>query len=229
MDGHPARRIVEGAWAGPDADHLAGDRDHQARFRELGRDFPWAWDEEVAADEARLPERQSARLAAACPVGADALAEAALRRDVPRAVGPERGWWDASDAKVVVALDAARQVQRVLLAQMGVPPLAPVLPREPGQRVSPQERQARETRRELVLLAQASRPQAQEDVRQAEQLMAQGQQASRPLADVPALPEEQLEPLAAPDVARPPSPRLLSRPARLPRRFRHWLHPAGDA
>ena len=221
MDGHPARRIVEGAWAGPDAGHLAGDHDHQARFRGLGRGFPWAWDEEVAADEARLQGRQSARLAAACPE--------VLRRDAPRAVGPGGASWDALDAKVVVAQDAARQVQRVLQAQMGVPPLAPVLPRELGLRVSPRGRQGPELQLELVLQAQASRPQVREHVQPAEQLKAQGQQASRPLADVPALPGEQPEPLAAPDVAQPPSLRLPSRLARLPRRFRHSRHLAGDA
>ena len=229
MDGHLARRIVEGAWAGPDAGHLAGDHGHRVRFRELGRGFPWAWDEEVAADEARLQGRQSARLAAACPVGADALAEEVLRRDAPRAVGPGGASWDALDATVVVAQDAARQVQRVLQAQMGVPPLAPVLPRELGLRVSPRGRQGPELQRELVLQAQASPPQVREHVQPAEQLKAQGQQASRPLADVPALPGEQPEPLAAPDVARLPSLRLLSRPARLPRRFRHSRHLAGDA
>ncbi|HEV2102029.1 MAG TPA: hypothetical protein VGR58_04545 [Candidatus Acidoferrum sp.] len=138
MDGHLARRIVGGASAGPDADHLAGDHDRRARFREPGRGFPWAWDEEVAADEARLPERQSARLAAVCPVAADALAEV-LRQDVPRAVGPERGWSDASGAKAVVAQGAARQEQRVRRAQMGAPPLVRALLREPGQRASPPE------------------------------------------------------------------------------------------
>jgi hypothetical protein len=70
---------------------------------------------------AHLPERQSARPAAACPVAEDAIAEAALRRDVPRVVGPERASSDALDAKVVVAQGAARWEQ---LMQMGVPLLA---------------------------------------------------------------------------------------------------------
>lgn len=117
MDGHLARRIVGGASAGPDADHLAGDHDRRARYRAQGRGFPWAWDEEVAADEARLPERQSARPAAACPVAADALAEEVLRRDVPTVAGPARGSWGGSDAKAVVAQGVARQEQRALQAQ----------------------------------------------------------------------------------------------------------------
>lgn len=229
MDGHPGRRIVGGASAGPDADHLAGDHDRRARFREQGRGFPWAWDEEVAAGEAHLPERQSARLAAACQVAADALAEEVLRRDVLTVAGPARGLSGVSDAKVVVAQGAARQEQRVPQAQLGVPPQARVLLREPGQRVSPQEPQAREPQPERVLRAQASPPQVQEHGRPVEQLNAQGQQASRPLADAPAMLGEQQEPPGARDGAQPLSPLLLSRHVRLPRRFRRSLHLAGDA
>src|SRR5689334_21509546 len=102
MDGHLARRIVGGASAGPDADHLVGDHDRRARFREQGRGFPWAWDEEVVVGEARLPERQSVRPVAVCPVAADALAAELLRRDVLTVAGPARGSSGASDAKVVV-------------------------------------------------------------------------------------------------------------------------------
>ena len=108
MDVHLDRRIVAGASAGPDAGHWDDDHGRRARFRELGRGFRWAWDEEVAVGAAHLPERQSARPAAACPVAEDAIAEAALRRDVPRVVGPERASSDALDAKVVVAQGAAR-------------------------------------------------------------------------------------------------------------------------
>ena len=229
MDGHLARRIVGGASAGPDADHLAGDHDRRARFQEQGRGFPWAWGEEVAGDEARLPERQGARPAAACQAAADALAEEVLRRDVLMVAGPAHGSSDALDAKVVVARDAARQEQRALRAQPGVPPLGRVLPREPGQRASPREPQAQETRPERVLRAQASPPQVQEHGRPVEQLNAQGQQASRPLADAPAKLGEQQEPPGARDGAQPLSPPLLSRRARLRQRFRHSLHLAGDA
>jgi hypothetical protein len=70
-----------------------------------------------------LPERQGARLVAACLVGADAIAEAVLRRDVPQAVGPERASWDALDAKVVVAQDAVCWEQRAWQGQRDVPPL----------------------------------------------------------------------------------------------------------
>src|SRR5690242_6981796 len=103
MDGHPARRIVGGASAGPDAGHLADDHDRPARFLEQGRGFPWAWDEEVVVDEARLPERQSVRPAAVCQAAADALAEEVHRRDVLTVAGPARGSSGASDAKVVAA------------------------------------------------------------------------------------------------------------------------------
>ena len=229
MDDHPGRRIVGGASAGPDAGHLADDHDRPARFLEQGRGFPWAWDEEVVVDEARLPERQSARPAAAYQFAADALAEEVHRRDVPRAVGRERVWLGAPDAKVVVAQGAARQEQRALQAQMGVPPLGWVLRRELGQRVSPQEPQVQELQPERVLQAQASPPQAQEHGRPVEQPNAQGQQASRPLADAPAMPGEQQEPPGARDGARPLLPLLLSLRARLPRRFPHSLHLAGDA
>jgi hypothetical protein len=85
----PARQTVAGALVGPDAGHLAGDHGHPEQFRELARGYPWAWDEEVVADAAQLQTRQSGRLAAACPVAAGVLAEAALRRDVPWAVGLE--------------------------------------------------------------------------------------------------------------------------------------------
>jgi hypothetical protein len=117
------RRIVAGASAGRDADHWADDHDHRARFREPGRGFRWAWDEEVVAGAARLPEHQSERLAAGCLVGADAIAEAVLRRDVPQAVGPEHAWSDALDAKVVVAQGAARWEQRAWQGQRDVLPL----------------------------------------------------------------------------------------------------------
>ncbi|HEV2102030.1 MAG TPA: hypothetical protein VGR58_04550 [Candidatus Acidoferrum sp.] len=83
-------------------------------------------------------------------------------------------------------------------------------------------------RLERVLQAQASPPQVQEHGRPVEQLKAQGQQASRPLADAPARRGEQQEPPGAWDAAQPLSPLLLSRHARLPQRFRHSLHPAGD-
>jgi len=76
-----------GASAGPDAGRWAGDRGHQGQFQELARGFPWAWDEEVVAGAAHLPARQSARLAVASPVAADAI-EVVLRRGVPQAAGP---------------------------------------------------------------------------------------------------------------------------------------------
>jgi hypothetical protein len=123
MDVHPGRRIVAGALADPDAGHLDDDHDHLARFRELVHGFPWAWDEEVVADEARLPEHQSARLAAACLVAGDARVKAVLRRDVPQAVDPEHAWSDALDAKVVVRQGAARWEQRAWQGQRDVPPL----------------------------------------------------------------------------------------------------------
>jgi len=67
-----------GASAGPDAGHSAGDHGRPEQFRELARGFPWAWGEEVVAGAAHLPVRQSARLAAASPVAADAIAEVVL-------------------------------------------------------------------------------------------------------------------------------------------------------
>jgi len=87
MDGHPGRPIVAGAWAGQDAGHWDDDPDHRAQFRELGHGFRWAWDEEVVAAEAHLLAHRSARLAAACPVAADAIAKAVFRRGVFPAAG----------------------------------------------------------------------------------------------------------------------------------------------
>jgi hypothetical protein len=124
MDGHPARQIVAGASAGRDAGRLAGDRGHRARFREPGHGFLWAWDEEVAAGEGRLLERQSVPLAVECLVAAGALAEAVPRRDVPRAVGPEDASSDALDAKVVVEQGAVPPEQLARQGQRDVPRLA---------------------------------------------------------------------------------------------------------
>jgi hypothetical protein len=101
---------------------LGGDRGHPAQFQELGRGFPWAWDEEVVADVALLLLRQGARLEAACQVAPGALVEEVLHRGVPRAVDPGRESSDASDAKAVVVLDAARRGRRELRAQPGVLP-----------------------------------------------------------------------------------------------------------
>lgn len=124
MDGHPGRRIVAGASAGRDAGHSGDDRGRRARFREPVHGFPWAWDEEVVAGGARLPENQSARLAAACLVVADALADAVLRRDVPWVAGPERALWDALDAKAVAGQGAARLEQLARRGARDVPRLA---------------------------------------------------------------------------------------------------------
>jgi len=96
-----------------DAGHLADDRDHPAMFREPGHDFPWAWDEEVAVGAAQGTARQSARLAAASPVAAGAIAEAEIRLDVRWAAVPGRGPDDEDekeqDAKAVEAQAEARQ------------------------------------------------------------------------------------------------------------------------
>src|SRR5260221_10504602 len=124
MDGHPGRPIVAGAWAGQDAGHWDDDPDHRAQFRELGRGFRWAWDEEVVADEAHLPERRSVRLAAARLAAADAIEEAVLRRDVPPAVGREGASSDVLDVKVVAGRGAARWEQLERQGQRGVPRLA---------------------------------------------------------------------------------------------------------
>jgi hypothetical protein len=125
MDGHPGRPIVAGAWAGQDAGHWDDDPDHRAQFREPGRGFRWAWDEEVVADEVRLPERRSARLVAACLAAADAIEEAVLHRDVPQAVGREGASLDVLDAKVVVVRGAARREQLERQGQRDVRRLAP--------------------------------------------------------------------------------------------------------
>jgi hypothetical protein len=86
----PARPIVAGASAVPDAGHSADAHGLPAQFQALARGFPWAWDEEVVAGAAHLPERQSERLAAANPVAEDAIAGAVLRPVVPQVAGPER-------------------------------------------------------------------------------------------------------------------------------------------
>jgi len=61
------------------------------QFQELARGFPWAWDEEAVEGAAQLPAHQSVQLGVACPVVADAIAEAALRRGARQAVGREHG------------------------------------------------------------------------------------------------------------------------------------------
>jgi chorismate synthase len=92
------------------------------QFRALGRDSPWAWDEEGVAGAAHLPGRQSARLEAASPVAADAIAKAVLRRDVSQAAGPERDPLGAKDAKVAVArVVAHRKSQEMPVARLQVP------------------------------------------------------------------------------------------------------------
>jgi hypothetical protein len=103
---------------------LDDDHDHRARFRELGRGFPWAWDEEVVVGAEQLRKRRGARLADACLVAADARAEEMLLRGVPRAAGLERASWDALDAKVVVAQGAARWEQLARQGRRDVPRLA---------------------------------------------------------------------------------------------------------
>jgi hypothetical protein len=65
----------------------------------LAHDCLWAWDEEVAGDEAQ----PALRLAVAQqPVAVDALAEADLPQDVLRAADPEQ----VKDAGAVAAEDA---------------------------------------------------------------------------------------------------------------------------
>jgi phosphoribosyl-ATP pyrophosphohydrolase len=59
------------------------------QFQALARGFPWAWDEEVVADVARLLAHRNALLAAASLAAADVIAEVVLRRGAPRAAGPE--------------------------------------------------------------------------------------------------------------------------------------------
>lgn len=228
MDVHPGRRIVAGAWVGRDAGRWGDDRGRRARFQEPGHGFPWASDEEVGAESERLPERQSARLAAVCRVVADEIAEA-FRRDARRAVDLAGESSDALGAKVVEARGAEWPGQRAWQMQRDEPQPEPreqwrppeaewrVLLPEEQARVSPQEQESRR--------AQVSRPEEQEPVQRAEQVKARGQRASRPLADVPGLPGEEQEPPAARGGVLPLWPRLLSRRVRLRRRFRRPLHP----
>ena len=187
MDVRPVRRIVGGAWAGRDAGRLAGDHGRRARFREPGHGFLWAWDEEVAADEVRLPELRGGRFGAVCLNAVAAAVKTVHHRDVQRAVGPERGSWDALDAEVVVAqgvgnweLPVRRDAPRPAPWEQWWPPEVEwrVLPPEEQVRVSLQAQESRPAR--------VSRPEAQELVQAAEQQKAQRQQVSRPLADVPA-------------------------------------------
>jgi hypothetical protein len=197
------------------------------KFQGLARGFPWAWDEEVAAGVAHLPAHHGARLAAACPVAADALAEAALRRGVRRAVGPERELSGALDAKVVVAQDAARWEQQELKARQAVPPQVPqAQPSQPAlaQRVSLREPgllQARESLLpEVMLQARVSPPQVPAHVAPRVSPLVLGLLASPPPVGAPARPEEQQAPLPGPLAAVTlPLPPLLSPCARLPPRF----------
>ena len=227
MDVRPGRRIVAGAWAGRDAGHWGDDRGRQARFREPGHGFPWAWDEEVAAGQGRLPERQSARLAAVCPVVADELAEA-LHLDAPRAVDLVGESSDALGAKVVEARGAEWPGQRAWRVPRDEPqpePREQGRPAEAEWQVLLPEEQARVSPREQVSRrARVSRPEVQELVQRAEQRKARRQRASRPLADVPARLVEQ-EPAEARGAVPPLWPRLLWRRVRLRRRFRHPQHP----
>jgi hypothetical protein len=126
-DAHLARQIAVGALVGPDAGRLAGDRGHPAQFQELGRGFPWAWDEEVVASAARLLKRRGAQLAAACRIAAGALAEEVVHWDARRAVGPERESSGERDAKVVAAQDVGLRERRELpLVELERPPRARV-------------------------------------------------------------------------------------------------------
>jgi hypothetical protein len=89
-----------------------------------------------------LQARQSARLAVAYPVAADAIAEAVLRRGATPGAGLERESSDASGAKVVEAQDAVHRSLRELLAQPTALPQAPLArASQPvlAQRVSPRE------------------------------------------------------------------------------------------
>lgn len=191
---------------------------------------------------AHLPVRQGERLAVACPVAADELVEAVLRRGVPPAVVQERGPEREVDGKAVVAQDAAYRESREMEAQPAVPPQVPqAQSSQPGlaQRVLllARELQARELPLPgvLVLLqAQVSLPQVPAHVAQRVSPLVPGQLAWPPLAGAPGQPEEQQEEQQAQSpglmaAAKLPSPPLLSPCARLPPRFLRPPHPLDDA
>lgn len=142
------------------------------------------------------------RLAAACPVASDAIAEAVTLLDVPQTVALERGLEGQKDEEVAVAQDAARQEQRELQAQQDVPPqVQPELASLPGlaQRVLLREPQGpgHEGPLELEPETQASPPQEHEE----RQLV---QRVSPQQADARGRPEEQeVQPLLASAVAQP--------------------------
>ena len=207
---------------------MAGVRGLPVKFRAQVHGFPSAWDEEVAAAAERRPVHQSVRLAAACPVGADAIAEAVTLQDVRQMVALERGLEEEKDEEAAVAQDAVRREPRELQVQRDVPPQVqpePALLPGPVRLALLQEPQApgHEGLLELGPETQASPQQAQE--REERQLVPR---VSPQPADVQGLQEqEQVAPLEAPAAAQLLWLRLLSRRVPLPRRFRHPRHP-GD-
>jgi hypothetical protein len=135
----------------------------------------------------RLLAHQSARLAAACPVAADAFAAGVFRQGVLRAVVPGRGHEHAMDAKAVVAQDATHRERPEPQAQRDVLPGVPLEQsslRVQVQRVLLLEPQARESQRAVPPLAQVSQLQVPERVVSEEQLLpVPGPRALPPLAD----------------------------------------------
>jgi hypothetical protein len=199
----------------------------------LARDFPWAWDEEVAAGAAHLPARQGEPLGAAFRVAADAIVGVVLRQGVRPAVVQERGPEHEYGAKAVVAQDAEHREPRELKAQQGVPPWVPqaqvlqgqVPQGQPSQvalaqRVLQREPQARELPPPEALRALVSPPQVPAHGVPRVPPQGPGQLASPPLEGAPAQQGEQRAGLREPEAAvKLPSPPLLWLCARLPPRF----------
>ena len=227
---------------------MAGGRGHPAKCQEPVHGFPWAWDEEVVEAAEQVTARQSGLLAAASPVVAGAIAEAALLQGVPWVAVPGRDLdvADEKDAKAVEAQAVARQelaewpAQQIVLPQESrtqavprgrqAPMSQPVL----EQRVLLQGPLAQE-RRPAAQQARASRPRVR-----GQEVQRESQRVPEPLVSVrregaPAQLEEQEERrerepmLARAAFVAPLLPPLPSRNVRLPRRFRHPLHPSGDA
>ena len=233
MDVRPDQLVAAGASVGRAADRWdAGrdlDRGLRASCRESGRGCRSASGARVAADVGLAPARLGARLAAACRVAVDAIAQAAHRWAERRVAGPA----PKLGAKVVAARDAlARPEQPARQVRPAAAPLPPeqqqaswVLQREPQEQMVAVWPQVAESQERQVL----RQPEVQEPQEQPAQSLAQ--QAWPQRAD--ALPEvavSESEPTLARRAcaARPWRP-LLSRLVQLRRRLPRRRPPVNGA
>ena len=236
MDVHPDHLVAAGASVGQAADRWdAGrdlDRGLRASCRESDRDCRSASGARVAADVGPAPAHLGARLAAACQVAVDAIAQAAHRRDERRVAGraPRLG------AKVVAVRDAlGRPEQSARQVRPAAAPLVQeqqqasgVLQREPQEQMVAVSPQVAESEERQVL----RQPEVQEPQEPQEQLAQSLAQQAWPLRvdarPVVAALESEPAPARRACAARPWQ-LLLSRLVRLRRRLPRRRPPVDGA